>query len=147
MEKNQIPVYFNSFDLHYIPLPENYSILPITALGPQPAAYAQGTFEMLYVTIAIPVSGQHTLIQPEGIGLTMSDLPKTYMFRCTFAMGSDQANVQARLALIGFSVCMPRGVAKDDLVQLSIYVIPDPKKPDDNVGKVVMDANILPTWP
>ena len=148
MEETLIRINFDSFELFYIELPENYPEQPIRELGPQPAAYTQGDYTNLFVTMVMPLSAQHALQQPEYMEMKISGRPETYLFECTFRLtGDNTTHISARLAIVEFSVTLPEEVNRDGSIKIAVYVNDGAVPPDDNIGKVVMDANMIPTNP
>ena len=145
MEKTVDPVYFEKFALDNAPLPHYYPVLPIKALGHQPAVYAQGNSTTLYVAIMIPLFAGEALEQPQNADLKTSGDSETYTCECSFLVVKDGGPVSDSLAVVKFSVGLPEDLTPDTKVRVAVYVT-DPII-GDNVGKVVMDATMLPTQP
>lgn len=138
------PIPFVNFTLNYAPLPECYPILELSDMQFQPAAYTQGDEDNIYVTILVPLPGQMFIELPQGIGYQKA-LPKD-TYTCVIQLINDNdSESEGRLGMLSFSINVSEGMqchAQWEIVVLN----PDiPGENETSLGKVVMDANILPT--
>jgi hypothetical protein len=153
MKNDPIHVDFTSFDLNYTDsIPDHYPYLPIAALGLQPAAYAQVYASNIHVAVVIPVMADQTFELPACLDMSTYSLHETgdtvFTFKCILEVNRYHANEEpTRLALIRFSAFSPQNIANDDQVYINVEIVQPGKKPRGNVGKVVMDANVMPTHP
>ena len=153
MKNDPIHVDFTSFDLNYTDsIPAHYPHLPVAALGLQPATYAQVRANNIYVAVVIPVMADQTFELPACLDMTTYSLHETgdtvFTFKCILEVNRYHANEEpTRLALIYFSAFSPENIADDDQVRISLDIVHGSKVPDGNVGKVVIDANVMPTHP
>lgn len=153
MKDDPIHVGFLTFDLNYTDLiPHHYPHLPIAALGLQPATYAQVHANYIYVAVVIPVTAEQTLQRPDWLEMTTYSLHETgdtvFTFKCVLEVNRYNENDElTRLAMVGFSAFSPENIANGDQVRISLDIVHGSKEPIGNVGKVVMDANVMPTHP
>lgn len=140
------PIPFVDFTLKYIPLPEGYPILPLSPLQYQPAAYTQGNEESIYVTILVPLPGQMFIELPHGIGYVKGVPNDTYT--CELQLTNDiESELEGRLGILSFSISLSEGMKCQGQWEIAVL---DPasgggEENEGSLGKVVMDANILPT--
>lgn len=140
------PIPFTNFELNYSPLPLDYPRLPLASLEFQPAAYTQGNEKTIYVTIIVPLPKQMFIVLPSGIGYIMDGDRNVYTCEIQLMNDLDSANT-GRLGIMSFSIDISEGMSCEG--RWDIQVI-DPESGGGNgnsggLGKVVMDANILPT--
>lgn len=145
--QNPLSVPFADFSLTYIPLPEDYPILPLTDQQFQPAAYTQGQGDAIYVTIVLPLPGQMSIELPHGISYKESGERDTY--KCVLQLMDDvESGLEARLALLKFSINLSDQMSPEGNWEIEVLV-PKTEGGEGNegtLGKVVMDANMLPTF-
>lgn len=142
-----LPIPFASFSLNYIPLPADYPILPLNAQQCQPAAYTQGELEAIYVTIVLPLPDKMCIELPDGVSFTEGGVHDIY--KCVIQLGNDvESDPDGRLAMISFSINISEGM--NPAGHWEIEVLDAPGEGDEGnegtLGKVVMDANMLPTF-
>jgi hypothetical protein len=151
MDTTPLPIPFEDFMLEYATLPQYYPKLPLNALQQQPAAYTQGTLERIYVTIVVPLPGNLFIDLPVQLSYIDGGEVDTYFcgIQLTNTGVSDVVTASGRLAIISFSVVMDGEMSAEGQWKITVNN-PENKGIDlgrDSLGKVVMDSNILPTFP
>jgi hypothetical protein len=137
------PIPYINFDVNYSPLPLYYPKLPLSALEFQPAAYTQGTGGTIYVTIVIPLPEQMFIDLPVYIGFTGSREKGTYYCGIQLKNDSD-GDINGRLGIMSFSIDITEQMSCHGQWEIQV-TDPQHGQLSDSLGKVVMDANILPT--
>lgn len=143
-----LPIVFSDFMLGYTTLPEYYPKLPLSALQQQPAAYTQGTVERIYVTIVLPLPGRLVVDLPIAVSYVEGGETDTYYCGIQLKYNEDEVP-GGRLAIISFSVDMTGQMSAHGQWYITVNN-PEQLGIDlgkDSLGKVVMDSNILPTYP
>jgi hypothetical protein len=137
------PIPFINFDLNYSPLPPNYPVHQLSPLEFQPAAYTQGDKNHIYVTIVLPLPGQLFIELPNGIGYRRDGVK--HVFTCEIQLMNDlDSQPTGRLGIMGFSIDIAEGMSCESQWEILVSEIEGGEN-DTSLGKVVMDANILPT--
>lgn len=127
----------------YTELPSNYPRLPLNDLWFQPVAYTQGIEDMVYVTVLIPLPPNQKVVPPGIIEKQQDEGSVQFNYNIEL-MKDGNANASYTLAFFTFSFA-PELPAGTQNFKLKIAVTAEPGT--DELGKVVMDSNMLPTNP
>lgn len=141
-----LPIEYADFMLEYATLPDYYPKLPLNALQQQPAAYTQGTSEKIYVTIIVPLPGNLYIDLPVNLSYIDGGEVDTYLCGIQLNNG-DLSAPGGRLGIISFSVLMAGDMSPEGQWKITVNNPASDRLGKDSLGKVVMDSNILPTFP
>jgi hypothetical protein len=137
-----VAVFPNPVNVLTIPLPPDYPRLPITEMTFQPVAYNQGTGNVTFVTVLVPLLPKQMLIPATEI--IMDEGATGYTFTYAIEVETDDRYADFdRLALMSFSFLT--GLPHSTPFKVSIEVLPIGET-NSAPGKVVMDSNMDPTF-
>jgi len=126
----------------YTELPANYPQLPLNDLWFQPAAYTQGKNNTVYVTVLIPLPPNQQVVPPETIERGQEDGSIQFIYNIELRKDG-KANASDTLAYFTFSFRPDLPAGTNFKLRISVIAAPG----TDELGKVVMDSNMLPTNP
>jgi hypothetical protein len=137
-----LPYFPFPLPVQYVPLPAPYPRLPLGPVELQPVSYTQGNNGIVFVTLLVPLAAHQKLgddLQIEVIGM-----PGMVTYQCSISIVIDTSfSDQDQLALTSFA--FPSDQA---LYKVAIEVnIDDEGTSGGGGGRVVMDANMMPTDP
>jgi len=139
---------FTNLSYEYFALPASYPVQPYDDQELQPATYNQIKDQAGYITILLPLSGNLGITLPDTMEISTDEEGVIYNLHLSLEH-EESLDQNGRLAMISLSVDFPETVSKEGKWQIIVSAPADAGSEisilSSKLGKVVMDANILPT--